>query len=155
MAFTMPSTYKGKGTVGYGATFGVDPAAGSPPSIVVFVNIKSFEIDYGDRPKVTITHLLSPNFTEELVPGPTMPGTITFSGDSIGDVTQLELDTLQALLTSVPFQIVGSMQQGAKTVTITGFGYLESHKEGPFEIGKPVEISGKFQMTGPYVKTVA
>ena len=141
MPFTPPAQYSSTGTTGYESTFGVDPAGGSPPDIIPFVELKSFTINFGDRPEVNFTHLLSPNYTEEISPGPTKPGTIDFSGNFTGDISQMDLDGLQINRTPVPFKAVSPTDQAQKTCTVTGFGYLASQKFGDFEIGKPIEYS--------------
>lgn len=147
-------TAPSKSNTGYKAVFGVDPANLSPPSINYFAELKRYKITFGDRPEVDQTTLQSPNYTEEFLPGPTKPGVIEFSGNAIGDTTQLSLDALLGEQNACPFEIQAAMQGGTKTLIITGMGYLASHDLGDFEIGKITPFSAKFQMTGPYVRTV-
>jgi hypothetical protein len=91
--------------------------------------------------------------TEEFAPSMIKPGKITFGGNFIGDASQLTITTLAQAQTIFPFQIIASAQQGAKTYTVTGRGFIASYKNGPFEINKAIEFAVEIQMTGAYTET--
>ncbi len=50
---------------------------------------------------------------------------------------------------------IGSVQQGLKTYTGSGRGFVSSYKNGPFENNKAVEFQMEIQMTGAYTEVVA
>lgn len=149
MSFTAPSTYASKANTGYEAQFSI----GSP--LVPVVECKSFQPKPVDVPNIDSTHLLSPNNTEEYVPGMIKPGTVEISGNFIGDTTQLQFNTLAQAQTIFNFQLIASMQRGAKTYTATGEGFLRSYEPGPFENNKMIEFKASIQITGAWSETVA
>ena len=109
---------------------------------------------------MNFTHLLSPSGTEELRAGLLKPGTIELGGNFIGDATQLSVATMavaNATQTTPTFTwvITAAVQNGAKTYTATGTGYISKYKNGPFENGKPVEFSFALQITGFISESVA
>ena len=153
MPFTPPATYPSKATTGYEAQF--ETGAGSPVTYTAVLEVKSFTNNMAEVPEVAISHLLSPNNTEEMIPGMIKPGTIEVGGNFIGDATQLNFTTLMQNQTVFPFKVLANVQQSAKTYTLTGQGFIKNYKNGPFENNKPVEFSVQVQMTGTYTETVA
>src|SRR5690349_16442368 len=93
MPFTPPSTYASQANTGYEAVFNIGSSA-SPPVYTAFAEIKSFTLPLASMPEVPTTHLLSPNTTEEFIPGLIKPGKATMTGNFIGDATQLNITTL-------------------------------------------------------------
>jgi hypothetical protein len=152
MSFTAPSTGASVANDGYLAVFKI--GAGSPTTYTAITEIKSFNADPMSVSEVACTHLLSPSNTEEFVPSMIKPGKITFSGNLIGDASQLSIMTLAQAQTIFPFQIIAPVQRKTKTYTGSGSGFIASYKIGPFENGKAIEISGEVQMTGPYTEVV-
>jgi len=147
MPFAMPSTYTSLGGTGYGSTFSI----GSP--LVPVLEVKSFDIDSLSIPEVNVTHLLSPNATEELRPGLAKPGMIQMSGNFIGDASQTGLLTMavegaQQNPQTQPFSAVAPMNDSTKTLTVTGVGYISKFKMGAFANGKPVDFECSVQISG-------
>jgi hypothetical protein len=131
---------------------------GSPLTAVM--EIKTINGDYYSLPEVNFTHLLSPAGTEELRAGLLKPGTIELGGNFIGEATQLAITTMavaNATQTTPTFAwaITAAIQNGTKTYTCTGVGYIAKYKNGPFENGKPVEFSFGLQITGIISEAVA
>lgn len=154
MSFSAPATYASKANTGYLSLFQLGSAA-SPPVYTSILEIKSFSADLISMGEVPTTHLLSPLNTEEFSPSMIKPGKISMGGNFIGDATQLNITTLAQAQTIFPFQIIASMQQGAKTYTLTGHAFISSYKNGPFEINKAIEFAVEIQMTGAYTEAVA
>jgi len=154
MPFTPPTTVASQANTGYLATFQIGTTGGSPVYSPI-VEIKSFSADLISMPEVENTHLLSPANTEEFVPGMIKPGKVQFTGNLLGDSTQLNISTLAQAQTIFPFKIVAPVQRGTKTYTLTGSGFISAHKIGPFEKNKAIEFQGEIQMTGAYTETVA
>lgn len=140
---------------GYGGTFSVDPAAGSPPNYVQMLEVKSIKPANFAVTPLDVSHLLSPNNTEEFIPSMVRPGTIAMSGNYIGDTTQLAVTTTADARTIVPWKITAPVQKNSKTYTATGLGFWTKWEVGPIEPNKPIEWSGEFQMTGFVTEVVA
>jgi hypothetical protein len=154
MPFSAPSTYASQANAGYLSAFYIGSSA-SPPAYTAISEIKSFTPDLMSMPEVPTTHLLSPNNTEEFVPGMIKPGKVAFSGNFIGDASQLNITTLAQAQTIFPFQIIAPVQRGTKAYTLTGHGFISSYKPGPFENNKAIEFQAEIQLTGSYTEAVA
>ena len=154
MPFSLPLTYSSLGNTGYGAQFAIGSAA-SPPVYTPFLELKTFAPDLISMTEVPLTQLLSPLNTEEFSPSMIKPGKIAVGGNFIGSADQLNITTLAQAQTIFPFKITASMQQGAKTYTLTGKAFVSSYKNGPFEINKAIEFALEIQMTGAYAESVA
>ncbi len=154
MPFTPPSTYASQANTGYLAEFLIGNNA-SPIVYTAIVEIKSFDADPITMAEVPTTHLLSANNTEEFIPSMIKPGATKFSGNFIGDPTQLNITTLAQAQTIFPFKIVAPVQRNTKTYTLVGTGFIKSYKLGPFENNKAAEFQGEIQLTGAYTETVA
>lgn len=159
MPFTPPTTVASQATTGYLSQFFLG-TAGSPITYQAVTEIKSIQISYASAPEVNVTHLLSPNSTEEMRAGLIKPGTFELSGNFIGDASQL------AILTAIqnaaannppnqPLKIVAPVQNGSKTYTATFVGYLNKYEVGPFENNKATEVKIGGQITGSIVEAVA
>lgn len=148
-AFTPPTTYASKANTGYESTFSV----GSPLAAVV--EIVSFTAPLASSQPIKKTHLLSPNYTHELFQGMINPGVYDVTGNFIGDATQTGILTDMQAQAQLNFQILSSMQAGAKTLTVTGNGYYSDLELGPFENDKTIDFKAKFQTTGPCTVVVA
>ena len=154
MPFSAPTTYASQANAGYLSLFRIGTLA-SPPVYSSIAEIKSFSADPISMPEIDTTHLLSVANTEEFVPGMIKPGKVEFSGNFIGDTTQLNITTLAQAQTIFPFQIVAPVQRNTKTYTFQGFGFISSYKTGPFENNKAIEFSASIQLTGAYTEAVA
>src|SRR5690242_20318372 len=96
----------------------------SPPNYTAVLEVKSFKPNLLTVPEVPTTHLLSPNATEEFIPGLIKPGTAQLSGNLIGDATQLQFLALAQAQTVFPWKASGPIDKGSKTYTVSGTGYI-------------------------------
>lgn len=152
MSFSMPSTYVSKANSGYGATLSI----GSP--LAAIVELSSFSMPLAEVPSIPKTHLLSPNYTEEMYAGMIKPGTFELTGNFIGDPTQISILTDMQNAGSgalLNFSITCGLQEGAKTGVISGVGFFSSFEIGPFENNKNIDFKAKFQTTGSSTITVS
>lgn len=154
MPFTPPTTVASKATTGYLATLLIGSVA-SPLSYNVVSEIKTFHPHPISVPDVPTSHLLSPNNTEEMIPGMIKPGTIDIGGNFLGDASQLVITALAQAQTIFGFQIKGAVQSSGKTYTLTGTGFINKYEVGPFENNKAIEFSASIQMTGTYTEVTA
>lgn len=154
MPFTPPTTYASQANTGYLAEFLVGTTA-SPPVYTAIAEVRSFSADPISMAEVPTTHLLSMNNTEEFIPSMIKPGKVEFSGNFIGDTTQLNITTLAQAQTIFPFEILAPVQRNSKTFTLVGTGFISTLKYGPFEINKAVDFSASFQQTGSYTQSTA
>ena len=140
---------------GYGGTFQTDNANGSPPSYSQFLEVKSIKNSNFQVTPLDVSHLLSPNNTEEFIPSMVRPGTLAMSGNYVGDTTQLGVTTAADARSLVAFKITFPVQKNTKTYTATGIGFWTKWEVGPVEPNRPVEWSGDFQVTGFVTEAVA
>ena len=154
MPFSAPAQYASMANTGYLAIFNIGTTA-SPPVYSAIAEVRSFTSDPISMSEVSTTHLLSLSNTEEFIPSMIKPGKSEFTGNFIGDTTQLNITTLAQAQTIFPFQIVAPVQRNSKTFTLTGNGFVSSLKYGPFEINKAVDFSMSIQQTGAYTQTTA
>lgn len=131
---------------GYLGTFAV--GTGSPPTYVNMLEIGSIKLTRYTVPEINCTHLLSPNTTEELIPGLLMPGTIEMSGNFIGDTTQLSIDALAQAQTVFPFRVTTPVSNRTKVATLTGLCFLTKNEIGPIEPNKKLDFSVSAHCTG-------
>ena len=132
---------------GYLGTFAWGTSA-SPPVYTQIAEIASIKLERYSVPDINVTHLLSPNTTEELTPGLLMPGTIEMTGNYIGDSTQQSVDALAIAQTVFPWQITVPVQKRAKTATLTGLGFLTKNEIGPIEPNKKLDFNLGIHVTG-------
>jgi hypothetical protein len=142
------------GNSGYTAVF-FTGVAGSPPTYTAVLEIASIVKKNFDVPAIDLTHLLSPNATEEMTPGILKPGTIEITGNFIGDATQLVFTTLAQAQTVFPWKITAPVQKGSKVYTASGLCFVTSEETGPFEANKKIDIKVTMQMTGTVTEVVA
>lgn len=154
MPFTPPSTYASQANTGYLAEFLIGNSA-SPIVYTAIVEVKSFNYDPITMAEVPTTHLLSANNTEEFIPSMIKPGKVTFSGNFIGDASQLNITTLAQAQTIFSFKVVAPVQRNTKTYTFVSTGFISAYKLGPFENNKAVDFQGEIQLTASYTETVA
>ncbi len=141
------------GNTAYGAIFYTAPS--SPPTYTPVLEIASIDFKGFTIPPIDLTHLLSPNATEELTPGILHPGTIDMTGNFIGDATQLAFITFAQAQAVFPWKITSPVQKGAKEATFTGLCFVTSYDVGPFEANKKIDIKVNVQTTGTVVLTIA
>ena len=154
MPFTPPTTYASQGSTGYQAQFFIGTVA-SPISYTAVKETKSIKPNFITVPEVETSHLLSPNNTEEMLPGMIKPGTIEISGNWLGDSSQTALSDLAQAGTVAAWKITAPVQGLTKTFTATGSGFVTKFDVGPFEKNKPNEFTATVQMTGSYTTSVA
>jgi len=149
MSFTPPTAYTSLANTGMQSQFQI----GSPLQAVS--EVKTFSLDPIQMNQIEVTHLNSPNNTAEFIPGLIRVGKITFGGNYIGDASQLAISTHAQARDIFNFSITAPVQRLGKTLTITGQGYFDSFKQGPFEPEKPIEFEASIQMTGSLTYGVA
>lgn len=154
MPFTPPSTVASKATTGYLAQLLIGSVA-SPLSYNAIAELKSFKGNVITVPDVQTSHLLSPNNTEEMIPGMIKPGTVDVGGNLIGDASQTAFLALAQAQTVFAVKITAPMQSSTKTYTGTGQGFIGKYEIGPFENNKPTEFSAAIQLTGGWTEAVA
>ncbi len=143
-----------QGNSGYGSIF-YTGVAGSPPTYTAVLEIATIDQKALTVPAIDLTHLLSPNTTEEMTPGIIKPGTIDISGNFIGDSTQLNFLTLAQAQTVFPFKQTAPVQKGTKTLTVTGSCFVTEFASGPFEANKKIDFKASMQTTGTITYAVA
>lgn len=151
MPFVPQTTYASKANSGYEATM----SFGSP--LVAMIELASFNLPLASASPVKKTHLLSPNYTHELYQGMIEPGVFELTGNFIGDPTQTGIltDMQSGANANLNFAAICSLQEGAKTGTVTGNGYFASFELGPFENDKNIDFKAKFQTSGQSTITIA
>jgi hypothetical protein len=145
----MPTT---KATIGYLATFST--GSGSPTSYTQMAEVKSIKPSIATIPAIDATHLLSPNATEEKLPGLIKPGTVEISGNFIGDSSQLNILALAESRDVFPFKITAPINSGTQVYTCTGTGFVSKYENGPLEPSKLNEFSLSMEITGTVTETV-
>ncbi len=138
-----------KAGIGYGTIFSIN---GTPVLECKTVKTSLFTV-----PSIDATHLLSPNRTEEKLPGIIKPGTAELSGNFIGDASQLQILTL-AIATPpdnvFDFSIAAPINSGTQTYTVSGTGFFGKYDTGPFEVSKLIEFAATMEITGTITETV-
>jgi hypothetical protein len=147
----MPSSLANSG---YGAIFYTGDAA-SPTGYTAVLEIATINKKNFTVPAIDVTHLKSPNTTEEMIPGILKPGAVEIMGNFIGDATQLNFVTLAQAQTVFPWKITAPMQKGTKTLTSTGTAFVTDYENGPFESNKKIDFKVTMQVTGTITDTVA
>jgi hypothetical protein len=151
MSWSLPTTYASNAVTGYGAEFAIGPNA-SPFVPTYILEIKSIKVTNFSVSEVDVTHLLSPDATEESIPGLIKPGTIEIAGNFLADATQFDIPTsaipASENSTLLMYQIKANIQRGAFTYYNSGLCYVTKWEVGPFEINKPVEFMGSFKISG-------
>ena len=154
MPWSPPATVSSVAQTGYLSQFLIGSAA-SPPVYAGVAEVRSFSADPISMAEVNVSTLLSPSNTEEYIPSMIKPGKSEFTGNLIGDSTQLNLTTLAQDQTIFPFEIIAPVQRSTKTFTYLANGFVSSLKYGPFENNKANDIAFSVQQTGSYTQSVA
>ncbi len=126
----------------------------SPGSYNAMLEVKSIKPAQVSVPQVDTTHLLSPNATEEFIPGLIKPGLNSIAGNFIGDTSQLSLLALAQAQTVFSWKITAPVDKGSKVYTCTGIGYIAKYENGPFEQNKAIEYMADVQISGTITETV-
>jgi len=134
-------------TIGYGTIFSIN---GIPVAECKTVKTSLFTV-----PSIDATHLLSPDATEEKLPGIIKPGTAEVTGNFIGDATQLAIQTLARARTVFNFSIASPINSGTETYTVSGTGFIGKYDTGPFEVSKLIEFALSMEITGTITEAVA
>jgi hypothetical protein len=119
-----------KARLGYGSKFYTGDTA-SPIGYTLLSEIATINFADYTVGEVDVTHLLSPNKSEESIPGLIKPGAIELSGNYTGDASQQNIDVLAVAQTVFPWKITAPAS-GALVLTITGSGYITKKETGPF-----------------------
>ncbi len=133
-------------TIGYGTIFSIN---GTP-----MLEVKTIKTALFTVPSIDATHLLSPDATEEKLPGIIKPGTAEIGGNFIGDATQLAIQTLARARTRFDFSIASPINSGTQTYTVSGQGFVGKYDTGPFEVSKLIEFAMTLELTGTITETV-
>lgn len=147
----MPAT---KATIGYLATF----STGSNASPIVYTQVaelKSIKPSIATIPVIDATHLLSPNATEEKLPGLIKPGTVDITGNFTGDASQLAILGLAEARTVFPFKITAPTNSGTQTYTLTGTGFISKYEHDSLEPSKLHDFTMSMEITGAVTEVVA
>lgn len=147
----MPAT---KASIGYGAIFYTGNSA-SPTTYTAMAEVKSIKPAIATIPAIDATHLLSPNATEEKLPGLIKPGTFEVSGNFIGDTSQLNILTLAEARTVFPFKMTAPIDSDTQVYTCTGTAFVSKYENGPFEPSKLAEFALTLEITGTVTEAVA
>ena len=142
-----------KAKLGYGSKFYIGDAA-SPIGYTVLSAIATINFADYTVGEIDVTHLLSPNTSEESIPGMLKPGTIELTGNYTGDASQQNIDVLAVALTVFPWKITAPAS-GATVLTITGFGYIVKKETGPFEPSKKSDFKVGVRVSGAITYSVA
>lgn len=148
----MPTT-PSKAVLGYGATFSTGVTTGGTTAYTAVAEIATINFNGFTVPEVDVTHLQSPNSTNESIPGLLKPGTVDLTGNYTGDASQQTITTLGQARTVFPFQITTTLGDGS-TYTLTGNGFVSKLAKGPFESDKKVDFSASIQCSGSFTETV-
>ena len=138
----------------YGAVFYTGDTA-SPTDWMAILEIATITKKNFTIPAIDVTHLKSPNATEEMFPGIIKPGTIELTGNFIGDATQLGFITFAEGQTVFPFKMTAPMQKGTKLYTAIGTCFVTDSEDGPYESNKKIDFKVTLQVTGVTAVKVA
>jgi hypothetical protein len=141
-------------TTGYLAAFFTGSVA-SPISYTQVAELKSIKPNILTVGEVDVTHLQSPNATEEVIPGLIKTGTVEIGGNFTGDASQTALSALANARTVFAWKITAPVASGAKTYTATGMGFLTKWDTGPVENNKATEFAATLKITGAVLEAVA
>lgn len=154
MPFTPPTQYASQANTGGQSTIEIGDSS-SPPTYTALLEVKNFTIGGSTMSQIDVTHLLSPGNVGERIPGRLQPGTISITGNFIGDATQLSIATAIAGRSEFPVRIKGPVQRLAKTLTVTGTGFFGKFDIGPFDSDKAIDYSADINLTGTSTYAVA
>lgn len=139
--------------LGYGSIFYMGTAA-SPLSYTASAEIASINFSGESIPSVQTTHLLSPNTTEEMIPGIIKPPSIALKGNFTGVASQLAVMTAAVARTIFSWKVTAILGTG-QTLTMSGLGFINKDEIGPMEADKKIDFSFDIQCTGPVTYAVA
>jgi hypothetical protein len=145
----MPAT---KAKIGLGGQFFIGTGE---PAVFTTSMTEVSTIDFSDFTvnEVDATHLLSPDATEETIPGLLKPGAIQITANYIGDEMQLSVNDLAQANTTFPWKITTPVGEG--TLTILGRGFITSQKVGPITPQGKTEFRFSVKAAGAVAYSVA
>jgi hypothetical protein len=142
-----------KARLGYGSKFYTGDTA-SPVGYTLLSEIATINFADYTVAEVDVTHLLSPNTSEESIPCLLKPGTIELTGNYTGDASQQNVDVLAVAQAVFPWKITAPAS-GALVLTITGYGYITKKETGPFEANKKNDFKVAVRVSGAISYSVA
>jgi Lambda phage tail tube protein, TTP len=147
---------KSRAAIGLGTEFFIGTESGSPIGIDYTSITEAATINFADYTvaEVDVTHLLSPDSTEETIAGLRKTGTIEVSGNYVGDAAQQSIDTLAQARTEFPWKITSPLS-GARVLTVTGRGFINKRETGPFTPGGKTEFKFGVKVAGTLVYAIA
>lgn len=140
-------------TIGYLGTFSIGNNA-SPVVYTAMLEIKTIKPSLYTVPAVDATHLLSPNATEEKLPGLIKPGTVSITGNFIGDTTQLNISTLAQARTVFSWKITAPVNSGTQVWTVTALGFISRYDHDSVEPSKVHDFMMDLEIAGNITETV-
>lgn len=147
-----PAFVASKAQLGYGSAFFM--GTGSPVTYSQISELASITFPGVEVPAIDVTNLGSPDTTEEMIPGMKKPLVMDFTGNFIGDNSQMTLDAIMSARTIFPFMVTAPIS-GGKTVTATAYGFFTKNEKGPLEPNKKIDFKVSVQVTGQITWTVA
>lgn len=144
---------RSQANVGYKATFSIGSLT-SPITYTQIAEVKSIKSFEMTTPVVDVSHLQSPLFTQEKLPGMIQPGTVELSGNFTGDASQLTILGLQQSGEVFPFQVQAPVQNSTKTYQYVGRAFISKYTPGTFETTKVNEFTITMEVTGFVTESV-
>lgn len=138
---------RSQANVGYKAQFLIGDNA-SPINYTQIAEVKSIKSFEMTTPVIDVSHLQSPNFTQEKRPGMMQPGTVELSGNFTGDASQLTVLGLQQSQTIFPFKVIAPAQSNSETYQYVGQGFISKYTPGTFETTKVNEFAITIEVDG-------
>lgn len=143
-----------KASTGYLGTLAIGSSA-SPPVYSNMLEVKSIRPALYTVPSLDATHLQSPNATEEKLPGLIRPGTLSMTGNFVGDTTQLNISSLAQARTVFPWRFTAPVNAGTQTYTATGMGFISRYEHDGIEASRIHEFTMEIEVTGNITEAVA
>jgi hypothetical protein len=144
---------RSKANVGYKATFEVGDLS-SPTTYTQIAEVKSIKSFEMTTPVIDVSHLQSPNFTQEKRPGMIQPGTVELSGNFTGDASQLTILGLQQTGEVFPFRVQAPVNNNTETYQYVGTAFISKYTPGTFETTKVNEFTITMEVTGFVTESV-
>lgn len=144
---------RSQANTGYKSTFEIGDNA-SPIGYTQIAEVKTIKPFEMTTPVVDVSHLQSPNYTQEKRPGMIQPGTVELTGNFTGDASQLTVLGLQESQAVFPFRLKAPVQNGTKTYQVVGEGFISKYTPGSMETTKVMEFTITMEVTGFVTETV-
>lgn len=144
---------KSQATIGLGTEFLIGDDA-SPPHYTSVTEAANVTFADYTVTEVDVTHLLSPDSTEETIAGLKKTGTIEVTGNYVGDEAQQSIDVLASARTMFPWKITSPLS-GTRILTVSGYGFINKKETGPFTPGAKTEFKIGVKVAGMITYAIA